>query len=633
MMLLLWMLAAAPVAYAQVDRVVALACQPCHPTEGEEFSRSVHAKGDFDCRQCHGGEEVYAMPEANAAVYTRQTAPPASRPAFDHGTKFRGKPSRLDVPPLCGDCHANVARMNPYGLRTDQLAQYKTSQHGIRLFTAQDTRVAVCIDCHGKHAVLAPSDPSSSVNALSVPGTCGRCHGDAEVMGKYDIPSQIVAQYKQSVHGRGLLEGHDAGMPTCATCHGNHGAQPPGFRDIGHVCAKCHQQTADYFNLSVHSRFSRLPACVECHAASGDPLDHRIFKATRSPEELARDVAPAYKALMARGADSREVDAVLMREIVRADSPPDVPRLGSICQRCHRPSFETGHRFFFAQLDVEAVGKGARLDEAIRRAQLEYVKAGARIDEVGSGEVLVQDEAMLLDQARTNLVSLLAVQHTLDEQKIFGVAGAVIETSHQIEASLDLKEASLALRHHLLLPVWGFIVLLAGALLVKHRRLKHALVVPVTAAPPVAVAYHEPPDRMTRRSFLDWLLAGGGAVVGASMIGPAIAYVWPSTQRGPVQQRVEVGAVDTWEPWTGKAVAVNEKPVLVVRMGQQFRAYSAVCTHLGCLVHWEAQKKEFLCPCHAGTFDQSGKVVSGPPPKGLTEFAATVVQGKVYVSL
>ncbi len=138
---------------------------------------------------------------------------------------------------------------------------------------------------------------------------------------------------------------------------------------------------------------------------------------------------------------------------------------------------------------------------------------------------------------------------------------------------------------------------------------------------------------MTRRSFLDLLLAGCGAAVGVAMIAPALAYIWPSTRRGPVQQRVEVGDVAAWEPWTAKAVAVNEKPVLVVRMGQQFRAYTAVCTHLGCLVHWDGQKKEFVCPCHAGTFDQSGKVVSGPPPKALVEFGATVVQGKVYVSL
>ncbi len=492
---LLWILVAVSPALGQVPPATGVTCDGCHPDQADEFKRSVHAKTDFDCRQCHGGSEFYNVSLARLSVYRQATQPAASRPAFDHGTSFRGKISRLDVPQMCGGCHANVEHMNPYGLRTDQLAQYKTSQHGIRLFAAQDTRVAVCIDCHHTHAVLAPSDPNSSVNVLSVPATCGRCHGDSDLMGNYDIPAQIVPQYKQSVHGRGLLEGHDTGMPTCATCHGNHGARPPGFRDIGHVCAKCHQQTADYFDLSMHSRFSRLPACVECHSASGDPLDHRIFKATRSPEDLARAAQPSYKALIARGADPREVDAGLMREIIQVDTPPQVPRLGSICRRCHNASMETGHRFFFAQLDIEAVAKGARLDDAIRRAQLEYVKASARIDEVGSGVLLVQDEAMLLDQARTNLISLLAVQHTLDESKILQTGGAVIETANQIEASLDQKVASLALRRHLLPPVWVFIAVFAGALLVKHRQLKHALVLSVGAAPAAAAAPHGRPTR------------------------------------------------------------------------------------------------------------------------------------------
>ena len=46
---------------------------------------------------------------------------------FDHGTPFHGKPPRADIPSLCGDCHANVTRMNPFGLRTDQLTRYWTS--------------------------------------------------------------------------------------------------------------------------------------------------------------------------------------------------------------------------------------------------------------------------------------------------------------------------------------------------------------------------------------------------------------------------------------------------------------------------------------------------------------------------
>ena len=229
------------------------------------------------------GRLFYNLSPARLSIYRSQTQPASSRPAFDHGNSFRGKPSRLDVPQLCGGCHANVEHMNPYGLRTDQLGQYKTSQHGIRLFAAQDTRVAVCIDCHNTHAVLAPSDPNSSVNVLNVPGTCGRCHGDDELMGKYDVPRRSSPSTRRACTAAGCWKGT---IPACLRAPpvtATTGQQPPGFRDIGHVCAKCHQQTADYFNLSVHSRFSRLPACVECHSASGDPLDHRTFQGYPQP--------------------------------------------------------------------------------------------------------------------------------------------------------------------------------------------------------------------------------------------------------------------------------------------------------------------------------------------------------------
>ena len=61
-------------------------------------------------------------------------------------------------------------------------------------------------------------------------------------------------------------------------------------------------------------------------------------------------------------------------------------------------------------------------------------------------------------------------------------------------------------------------------------------------------------------------------------------------------------------------------------------AYSAVCTHLGCLVKWESAKREFLCPCHAAIFDAEGRVVSGPAPAPLPPYKVKEVGGKVYVS-
>lgn len=136
----------------------------------------------------------------------------------------------------------------------------------------------------------------------------------------------------------------------------------------------------------------------------------------------------------------------------------------------------------------------------------------------------------------------------------------------------------------------------------------------------------------TRRSFLDWVLGILGTILGAGLIGPALMYIWPSTGKGPVQHRKEVGAEEGWEVWTGKVVSVGEKPVVVVRMKQGFRAFSAVCPHLGCLIAWNGARRLFECPCHGATFDLDGKVTAGPPPRPLPEQTATVVDGKVFVS-
>lgn len=138
-------------------------------------------------------------------------------------------------------------------------------------------------------------------------------------------------------------------------------------------------------------------------------------------------------------------------------------------------------------------------------------------------------------------------------------------------------------------------------------------------------------QKVTRRTFLDWLLGGGLLAWAAAFAAPVVAYVWPAQSRGPSTQTVSAGKVDEFAEWQSKIVAVAGHPVIVVHTPQGFKAFSGICTHLGCIVQWDAGRRQIACPCHAGFFDLNGRVVSGPPPKPLTEHGVAVVNGEVLV--
>jgi len=136
---------------------------------------------------------------------------------------------------------------------------------------------------------------------------------------------------------------------------------------------------------------------------------------------------------------------------------------------------------------------------------------------------------------------------------------------------------------------------------------------------------------ISRRTFLDWLLAGGLIAWGIAFIAPVISYVWPAQKRGPSIQTVSAGKADDFTDWQTKMVAIAGQPVIVIRTPQGFRAFSAICTHLGCIVGWDAARRQIACPCHAGFFDINGRPVAGPPPRPLSEHAVAVVNGEVLV--
>jgi len=138
-------------------------------------------------------------------------------------------------------------------------------------------------------------------------------------------------------------------------------------------------------------------------------------------------------------------------------------------------------------------------------------------------------------------------------------------------------------------------------------------------------------ESISRRTFLDWFLGTALVATGLGFLGTFLAYLWPREVRTAGAERVEVGPESDLPEGKGKVVKFGNTSAIVIHTREGFVAFSAVCTHLGCIVKWDEEKGQIFCPCHAGFFDIKGNVVSGPPPKPLPPIPVAVVNGKIVL--
>lgn len=138
-----------------------------------------------------------------------------------------------------------------------------------------------------------------------------------------------------------------------------------------------------------------------------------------------------------------------------------------------------------------------------------------------------------------------------------------------------------------------------------------------------------------RRRFLSSCLMWGGLAAGYGLgayhflrylvpMGEGIKY--REMFVGPVDQ-LKVGESRTVKTPTGESYVMARTP-------EGFRVLSDICPHLGCRVHWKADRKIFFCPCHDGVFDEEGTAISGPPAEAeqsLTRLETVVRGNSVFV--
>ncbi len=139
---------------------------------------------------------------------------------------------------------------------------------------------------------------------------------------------------------------------------------------------------------------------------------------------------------------------------------------------------------------------------------------------------------------------------------------------------------------------------------------------------------------MGRRQFINYLLGFSILATLGGVLTPIIGYLWPPARSASGGGgRVQVGTTAELPVGQGKVYPGNNKPVMVVNTEQGgFKAFSAICTHLGCIVEWDESREIILCPCHDGRFNAvNGSIISGPQPAPLAEFALSVEGDAIYV--
>ena len=139
---------------------------------------------------------------------------------------------------------------------------------------------------------------------------------------------------------------------------------------------------------------------------------------------------------------------------------------------------------------------------------------------------------------------------------------------------------------------------------------------------------------VTRRTFISYLLGFSVLSTLGGVLTPVIGYLWPPARSNSGGGgRTLAGDVEEFPLNNGKVVLVNNQPVMVVNTeAGGIKAFSAVCTHLGCITYWHEARQVIQCPCHDGRFNPlSGAVISGPPPVPLAAYELEVMGGQVYV--
>lgn len=231
-------------------------------------------------------------------------------------------------------------------------------------------------------------------------------------MSQYGLPADIFEKYKNSAHGTALLEKKDTGAAHCASCHGSHGAIPPGVSEIHAACGKCHINEQSNFLGSVHAGLAPDKKFLQCAACHG-----------------FHDIQPASPELFSQS-----------------------------CIRCHTD-------------ESPAFLVGKTIQGQVETAEQTFHTQDQNIQSARSEGIFTQDEEAMLSEMKTHLIEMTTKQHMLKEGKIAPLLETIESQAKEINNTLQAKRNSIRWRFLALIPLWIFIVIMVIAFILKYHRM------------------------------------------------------------------------------------------------------------------------------------------------------------------
>ncbi len=140
-------------------------------------------------------------------------------------------------------------------------------------------------------------------------------------------------------------------------------------------------------------------------------------------------------------------------------------------------------------------------------------------------------------------------------------------------------------------------------------------------------------DEAGRRRFLSQAVMGFGLLFGMGLLGLRFLQFLVPTRKARHMEPVLLGAESSLPLDAAVTIEFGSHKLLVLRTSEGISAFSRRCTDLGCLVSWDKQREQFICPCHQGIYDKRGTNIAGPPPRPLDRYDIVNRNGQVYVNI